>query len=66
MDATLSVRNHTIIVLITYTTSSFSINYVDSSEMKYGLKQGQPSIHPAYNEWVMELEEAINLEVKQI
>lgn len=67
MDATLTVRGkHTVIVLITYTTSSFSINYVDSTDMKYGIKQGEPSIHPFYNEWVKELEEAINIEVKQI
>lgn len=67
MDATLTVRGkHTVIVLITYTTSSFAINYVDSIDMKYGIKHGEPSIHPAYNEWVMELEEAIKIEVKQV
>ena len=67
MDATLTVREkHTVIVLISYTTSSFSINYVDSTDMKYGIKQGVPSIHPFYNEWVKELEEAIDIEVKQL
>lgn len=67
MDATLTVRGkHTVIVLITYSTSTFSINYVDSTDMKYGLKNGEPSIHPYYNEWVQELEDAIKIEVKQI
>lgn len=67
MDATLTVRGkHTVIVLITYSTTSFSINYVDSTDMKYGIKNGEPSIHPFYNTWVQELEEAINIEVKQI
>ena len=46
--------------------ASFAINYVDSIDMKYGIKHGEPSIHPAYNEWVKELEEAIKIEVKQI
>ena len=67
MDATLTVRGkHTIIVLITYTTSSFSINYVDSIDMKYGVKHGEPSIHPFYNDWVKELEETIAIELKQV
>lgn len=67
MDATLSVRGkHTVIVLITYSTSTFSINYVDSADMKYEIKNGEPSIHPYYNEWVKNLEEAIKIEVKQI
>ncbi|MGV0953800.1 MAG: hypothetical protein ACOYBR_05770 [Fluviibacter sp.] len=66
MVATLTVREkHTVIVLITYNTSSFSINYADSTDMKYGVKQAEPSIHPYYNEWVKELEEAIKIEVKQ-
>jgi hypothetical protein len=66
MVATLTVREkHTVIVLITYNTSSFSINYADSTDMKYGVKQGEPSIHPFYNEWVKELEEAIKIEVNQ-
>ena len=67
MDATLTVRGkHTVIVLITYTTSSFSINYVDSIDMKYGTRDGEAHIHPYYNNWVKELEEAIKIEVKQI
>jgi hypothetical protein len=67
MDATLTVRGkHTVIVLITYSTTAFSINYVDSTDMKYGMKNGEPSIHPYYNDWVKELEDAIKIEVKQI
>jgi len=67
MDATLTVRGkHTVIVLITYSTTSFSINYVDSTDMKYGIKHGEPSIHPFYNDWVKELEETIAIELKQV
>lgn len=67
MSATLTVRHkHTVVVLITYTTSSFSINYVDSVDMKYGTRDGEPSIHPAYNEWVKELEQTIEIEIKAL
>lgn len=67
MTATLTVRHkHTVVVLITYTTTSFSINYVDSTDMKYGIRHGEPSIHPYYNEWVKELEETIQVEINAI
>lgn len=67
MTATLTVRQkHTVVVLITYTTTSFSINYVDSTDMKYGMKHGEPSIHPYYNDWVKELEQTIQVEISAL
>lgn len=67
MTATLVVRHkHTVVVLITYTTTTFSINYVDSTDMKYGTRDGEPAIHPAYNEWVKELEQTIAVEIRAL
>lgn len=67
MTATLTVREkHTVVVLITYTATSFSINYVDSTDMKYGIRHGEPSIHPFYNDWVKQLEETIEIEIQAL
>jgi hypothetical protein len=65
--ATLIVRNkHTIAVEIGYSAEKYSLMYANSSNMKYGQRDGQPVIHPYYNKWVQELKEAIRLELLKI
>lgn len=64
LQGTLNVHGkHTVIVEITYTTAQYSIAYKDSSNMKFSMANGQKVIHPGYNKWVQELNEAIRLEL---
>ena len=53
-----SKGRHTAVIEITYTRSTFSIEYVDSTNLQYDGDQ----IHKAYNKWVMQLEQAIERE----
>jgi len=56
---------YTAIVEVTYTTTHYSIKYVDSTELSYALgKDGKPIIHQNYNNWVAGLKAAINLALK--
>ncbi len=52
---TLILRTHTAIVDINYTTTSFSITYKDSTNLKYDGFE----IHKNYNGWIQNLENAI-------
>jgi hypothetical protein len=58
MRGMLSRRRHTAVVAIHYDSSTFSIEYVDSTNLKH---EGD-EIHKAYNVWVKGLEEAIKRE----
>lgn len=65
--ATLNVRNkHTVTVDITYAADRYSLNYKDSTNMKYGDHDGMPVIHPYYNKWVQELQRAIRTELLKL
>ena len=65
--ATLNVRSkHTVMVEITYTANKYSLRYQDSSNMKYGDRDGQAVIHPFYNKWVQEFKEAIRIELLKL
>lgn len=56
--ATILVRNkHTVVVEIPYTATSYSIKYVSSSNMA---ATSSGNIHPQYNNWVLNLSNAIN------
>jgi hypothetical protein len=61
----LSWRNghHSISVEIVYSGKNFSIFYKDSQNMKYEVLNGVPSIHPFYNKYVRELNDAIMTEL---
>ena len=77
MLATLVVRNkHTVMVEIAYSAQRYSLRYRDSVNMNYhaeakydsrlpgvrnGYAQRGPVIHPAYNTWVRELKDAIDV-----
>jgi hypothetical protein len=59
------VRNHTVIVDIVPGPDSYSVRYADSINMKYGVENGSPVIHPFYNKWVDELIDSIRVELKK-
>ena len=61
---TLNLRKHTAIVDITYTLDDFSINYKDSTNLKYDV--GNNSIHSSYNKWVGNLRKAIDINLVDI
>jgi hypothetical protein len=62
--ASLSWRNnkHTIMVEIACAAGRYSINYQDSVNMNYAVRDDQPMIHPYYNRYVGELRDAIRVE----
>jgi predicted small lipoprotein YifL len=55
LQAQLNLREHTAIVLINYTPTTFSIRYKDSINLKYDGAQ----IHENYNGWIKRLERTI-------
>lgn len=65
--ATLNVRGkHTIMVDITYTETTYSISYSNSSNMNYTSDGGQGLIHPNYNKWVQDFRRAIQAELLKL
>jgi hypothetical protein len=66
LKGTYMVRSHTVVVDIEPGSSSYSVKYADSSNMKYGLSDGKPVIHPFYNDWVQQLIRAIDVEAKKL
>lgn len=56
-------NKHTIVVTIMATAERYSIAYKDSVNMHYGMRDGQPIIHPYYNRFVDELRDAIRVEL---
>ena len=65
--ATTVVRGkHTVSVNIKYSGTRYSVAYRDSTNMKYGVDKGVPKIHPFYNDWVQQLIDAINAELKKL
>lgn len=61
MVGTLNLRTHTAVVNVDYDTASYSINYADSSALKYDAAKG--TIHKAYNGWVENLSNAIRVQL---
>ena len=61
VEATVVVRDkHVVVVLISYTAESYSINYKSSINMKYKPNtDGTFSIHRNYYNWVNNLDQAI-------
>ncbi|MEZ5651637.1 MAG: hypothetical protein R3E87_13955 [Burkholderiaceae bacterium] len=54
---TLSLREHRAVVDITYDSTSYSIRYKDSENLKYD--SAKNTIHPNYNGWVTNLNKSI-------
>jgi len=64
LNASLSWNNkHTIVVEIACEADRYSVTYKDSVNMNYGMRDGQPVIHPYYNRFVSELREAVRVEM---
>lgn len=55
----LALRKHLAVIDITYNKSSYSIKYVDSTNLKYS----DGLIHTNYNGWIENLEKAINIQL---
>lgn len=64
LTASLVVRGkHTIHVSVNYSAERYDLQYFDSVNMNYMLKDGVPVIHPNYNKWVDRLRDAIRGEL---
>lgn len=59
--AVINLRTHQAIVRINYTNETYSINYVDSTNLKYDMEKN--TIHNNYNGWIKNLERAINVQL---
>lgn len=67
IHAKLFVNNkHTVVVEIENSATAYSIRYVSSIDMKYGVEDGVPVIHPFYNRWVNQLIEGIRTELTRL
>lgn len=61
IKADIALRKHTASVLITYTTDSYDIKYIDSTNLRYD--ESGHTIHKNYNGWIQNLERAIDRSV---
>lgn len=60
----LNLRTHKALVDIPYSKNSFSINYKNSTNLKFDPTKG--TIHKNYNGWIQNLENAIKFEVQYL
>ena len=60
----LYLRTHVAVVDITYTLDDYSINYKDSTNLKYNA--GNNTIHKNYNGWIQNLTNAVNAQLVAI
>ena len=66
ITATYSIRNkHSLTVEIRYSGAQYSVVYLDSSNLNYALGATGPVIHPAYNQQVKALVDAINASLQR-
>ncbi|WP_419678068.1 hypothetical protein ACN2EN_01455 [Aliarcobacter lanthieri] len=59
----LNIRTHMATVEIPYSTTSYAINYKNS--MNLGYDSTKQTIHPNYNGWVTNLDNAIKVQLSQ-
>lgn len=59
ISGTLKLRRHVAVVDIPYDTQSYSIKYVDSTELNYA----DGNIHKNYNGWIQNLEKGIRAQL---
>lgn len=62
LEGTLHLRDHTAVVDIPYSGSSFSITYKSSQN----LQESNGQIHKNYNGWIQNLDRAIRTEISRI
>ncbi|MCT7911958.1 hypothetical protein N5912_08950 [Arcobacter lacus] len=60
----LNIRKHMAIVDISYNTTSYSINYRNSSQLDYNAQKN--TIHQNYNGWVQNLDNAIKIQLNNL
>jgi hypothetical protein len=59
LEGTLHLRTHKAVIDIIHTTSNYSINYKDSSNVDYD----GTNINRGYNRWVKSLDDAIKIQL---
>jgi hypothetical protein len=59
-------NKHTITIDIDASPTQIVLRYVSSVNMKYGIRDGQPTIHDIYNRQIKELSDAIREELKKL
>ena len=64
MEATLNIRSHVAKVGITYDMSAIQIRYLDSSNLDYRVKKGEPRIHRNYLKWVNNMVRDISVQLQ--
>lgn len=57
--ANIVVRSHTATIEVTFDEHNYSINYIDSNNLKYNHKKG--TIHKNYNNWIHNIDRLINV-----
>ena len=63
---TYSRRDHSLVVEVVFTPKSYSIKYVDSTNLGYGMEGGKPVIHPNANKWLNNLRKAIDQQLNRL
>jgi hypothetical protein len=58
--ATYSKGRHSAVIDVVFTETSYSIKYVDSTDLNYSDKDGRAVIHPVYNKAVTTLRQSID------
>ena len=61
IKAKIFLRTHVAEVVITYGGGNIKIDYVTSTNLGYRMKKGQPLIHRNYNNWIINLERDISV-----
>ena len=64
IKATYTRGGHSATIAVTYSAKSYSIQYVDSSNLKYSQEKGGGMIHPTYNSWVKNLKTGIDTNLR--
>jgi hypothetical protein len=59
-------RDHSLVVEVVFTAKSYSIRYVDSANLGYGMEGGRPVIHPNVNKWLNNLRQGIDRNLNQL
>jgi hypothetical protein len=59
-------NKHTITIDIDPSPTQITLRYVSSVNMKYRIRDGQPTIHDIYNRQIKELSDAIREELKKL
>ena len=66
LRAIYNAGRHAVAVDIDYSDKAYSIHYFASDNMKYGVSNGERTIHPYYNKWVEELKGGISAELSKL